>query len=137
VWLSTVRPDGCPHLIPIWFLWDGERIIIFSKPEASKVANLRRHPQVMLAVGDPEHDFDVQLIEGIAVPLEASTADVITPEHERKYGELMARIGLTPAEYARTYSQPIVVRPTRFLPWAGRGHAERGYVPVDAVQERV
>jgi hypothetical protein len=23
IWLSSVRPDGRPHLVPIWFLWDG------------------------------------------------------------------------------------------------------------------
>ena len=22
VWLSTVRPDGTPHLVPTWFWWD-------------------------------------------------------------------------------------------------------------------
>ena len=29
VWLSTVRPDGTPHLVPTWFLWDGEALIVF------------------------------------------------------------------------------------------------------------
>ena len=27
VWLSTVRPDGRPHLIPIWLLWDGDAVL--------------------------------------------------------------------------------------------------------------
>ena len=26
VWLSTVRPDGLPHLVPTWFWWDGEAL---------------------------------------------------------------------------------------------------------------
>jgi hypothetical protein len=26
VWLSTVRPDGDPHLVPIWFSWDGSKL---------------------------------------------------------------------------------------------------------------
>ena len=66
VWLSTVRPDGGPHLVPIWFWWDGEALLVFSKPGAQKVRNLRAHPSVMLALGDAEDDFDVGLLRGRA-----------------------------------------------------------------------
>ncbi|MEP7081451.1 MAG: pyridoxamine 5'-phosphate oxidase family protein [Chloroflexota bacterium] len=36
-WLSSVRRDGSPHLVPVWFHWDGERVVAFSKPHARKV----------------------------------------------------------------------------------------------------
>ena len=62
--MSTVRPDGVPHLIPIWFSWDGEAILIASKPDAQKVRNIRENPVVMLALGRPDEDFDVGLLEG-------------------------------------------------------------------------
>ena len=32
IWLTTVRPDGRPHTVPVWFLWDGETFLIFSQP---------------------------------------------------------------------------------------------------------
>ena len=54
VWLSTVRPDGLPHLVPTWFWWDGEALLVFSKPDAVKVRNLRANPRLMLALGNPE-----------------------------------------------------------------------------------
>ena len=67
VWLSTVRPDGAPHLVPTWFAWDGETIEIRSKPGAQKVRNLRGNdPRAMLALGDAEDDFDVGLLEATA-----------------------------------------------------------------------
>ena len=53
VWLSTVRPDGAPHLVPIWFTWDGWSLLVFSKPGAQKVRNLRANPVAMLALGEP------------------------------------------------------------------------------------
>jgi len=28
VWLSTTRPDGRPHIVPVWFSWDGEVVQI-------------------------------------------------------------------------------------------------------------
>jgi PPOX class probable F420-dependent enzyme len=120
VWVSSTRPDGRPHVVPIWFSWDGEALLIFSKPHARKVENLRRNPAVMLAFGDVEHDFDVQLVDGRAELLDRPTAEILPPSHLAKYAEEMAAIGLSPAEYAATYSQVIRVVPLRFLGWHGR-----------------
>ena len=120
VWLSTVRPDGRPHVVPIWFSWDGERLFIASKPDARKVRNMRENPRVMLALGDAEDDFDVGLIEADAEIPEVPTAELMPRDHLSKYGDQLARIGIDADEYARTYSQPIILRPTKFLPWHGR-----------------
>lgn len=120
VWLSTVRPDGTPHLVPIWFSWDGESVLIASKPHAKKIANLRANPRVMLALGEPENDFDVGLLEGVAEILDEPAADVLPPGHLAKYRDQMAAIGLDRDEFLATYSLVIRVRPTRFLAWHGR-----------------
>ena len=120
VWLSTIRPDGVPHLIPIWFSWDGEAILVATKPHAQKVRNLRANPVVTLAVGKPEEDFDVGLLEGRAELLETPSADVLPKRHLEKYRAPMAAIGLTPEEFLATYTQVIRIVPTRYLPWHGR-----------------
>ena len=120
VWLSTVAPDGTPHLVPIWFSWDGETVLIASKPHARKVANLRANPSVMLALGEPEDDFDVGMIQGVAELVEAPATAVLPATHLSKYRGQMAAIGLSAEEFLATYSQVIRIRPTRFLPWHGR-----------------
>jgi PPOX class probable F420-dependent enzyme len=120
VWLSTVRPDGLPHLVPIWFSWDGETLLIASKPHARKIANIRANPRVMLALGEPDEDFDVGLLEGVAEVLDAPASEVLPAAHLRKYRDEMAAIGLSDAEYLATYSLIVRVRPTRFFPWHGR-----------------
>jgi PPOX class probable F420-dependent enzyme len=120
VWLSTVRPDGTPHMLPIWFSWDGETVLIASKPHARKVANVRVNPRVMLALGEPDEDFDVGLVEGVAEILDAPAAAVLPAAHLRKYRDRMTAIGLTVDDFLETYSLVIRVRPTRFLPWHGR-----------------
>jgi PPOX class probable F420-dependent enzyme len=120
VWLSTVRPDGLPHLVPIWFSWDGETVLIASKPHARKVANLRANPRVMLALGEPEEDFDVGLLEGVAEILDEPAAAVLPASHLRKYRDQLAAIGLDREEFLATYSLVIRIRPTRFFPWHGR-----------------
>ena len=119
VWLSTVRPDGAPHLVPIWFTWDGTSLLVFSKPGAQKVRNLRTHPVAMLALGEPEDDFDVALAEA-RVQLLDEPARELPEAHLTKYSERMAALGLTPEEFLTTYSQVVVITPTRSLPWHGR-----------------
>jgi nitroimidazol reductase NimA-like FMN-containing flavoprotein (pyridoxamine 5'-phosphate oxidase superfamily) len=32
-WLTTVGSDGRPYTVPVWFLWDGETILLFSQPQ--------------------------------------------------------------------------------------------------------
>jgi len=120
VWLSTVRPNGAPHIVPIWFWFDGDAVLVFSKPEAQKVRNMRAHPAVMLGVGDPDDDFDVGLLEGRAEILDRPTADVLPPAHVEKYDSRMREIGLTASAYAATYSQVIRIVPHRYLGWHGR-----------------
>jgi PPOX class probable F420-dependent enzyme len=128
IWLSTVRADGQPHLVPIWFSWDGETILVASKPNAKKVANLRLNPSVMVALGEPDDDFDVGMLEGVAELPSEPSAELLPLAHLQKYRTQMASIGLTPAEFLRTYTQVIRIRPTRFLPWHGRTEpkSERG-----------
>lgn len=119
-WLTTVRPDGAPHLVPVWFLWDGASFLVFSKPAARKVRNIAVEGRVMLAVGEPRDDFDVQLIEGQARLLNERAECYVDERLTDKYGAWMSAIGLSLEEYATTYSRVIRVVPTRFLDWRGR-----------------
>ena len=126
VWLSSVQSDGRPHLVPVWFHCDGERIVAFSKPHARKVDNLRDQPSVMLAVGTPGPDFEVELIEALAEVPNAVAATLMPEGFGAKYRDLLRRAGLTVQRFAEVYSQPIVLRPTRFLDYGGRSGRTEG-----------
>jgi PPOX class probable F420-dependent enzyme len=119
VWLSTVRPDGTPHLVPTWFLWDGEALVVWSKPRAVKVRNLRANPRLMVAVGDPHADFNVGLIEAAADVAEPATFG-IPAAFFAKYRTQLAAAGLDDVTFRATYTQAIRIVPTRFVAWHGR-----------------
>src|SRR5688572_5150583 len=119
IWLSSTRADGAPHLVPTWFVWDGDAIVILSKPGAVKVRNLRADPRAMLALGDADDDFDVGLLEARA-EIVATPAKDLPAEFEAKYGERIRALDLTPAQFVRTYSQVIRLVPVRALAWHGR-----------------
>jgi PPOX class probable F420-dependent enzyme len=49
-WLATVRPDGRPHLTPIWFVFHADRFWTCSLPTSVKVANMRAEPRVSVSL---------------------------------------------------------------------------------------
>jgi PPOX class probable F420-dependent enzyme len=119
VWLATIQQNGLPHLVPTWFCWDGEALLVFSKPEAVKVAALRAHPRLMVALGHPEEDFDVALLEAEA---HVCRHFVEIPDgFFAKYASELAEGRLDEATFRGTYTQAIRITPTRLLPWRGRG----------------
>ena len=52
--LTTIRPDGYPHTIPVWFMLDGEELVLFSSRDNRKVKNALANPKGSIAIGgDP------------------------------------------------------------------------------------
>jgi PPOX class probable F420-dependent enzyme len=46
--LTTLRRDGRPVSLPVWFGWDGERVSIFAHCDSAKIRRLRRDPRASL-----------------------------------------------------------------------------------------
>jgi PPOX class probable F420-dependent enzyme len=44
-WLTTVRSDGQPQSVPVWFFWDGEKFLVYSRPGRQKLRNIDRDPR--------------------------------------------------------------------------------------------
>ena len=42
IWLTTVRSDGQPQSVPVWFFWDGEKFLICSRKYTRPRATLPR-----------------------------------------------------------------------------------------------
>ncbi len=63
--LATVRPDGRPHVTPIWFVLDGDDIVFTIWHETVKAANLQHDPRVAFVVDDQAPPFAYVLVEGV------------------------------------------------------------------------
>jgi PPOX class probable F420-dependent enzyme len=112
IWLGSVRPDGRPHLVAVWFLWTGKDLLIFSKPHAQKIRNLRQNPHVMVALDNTDQGNIT--LEGEAELLDDPLVSATLPEYVTKYGVHITGIGYTPETMANVYSQTIRITPTRF-----------------------
>ncbi len=115
IWLNTVRPDGRPHAVAVWFLWDGESILIFSKPANQKIRNIQHNANVLLALDNTYGGSDPITIEGTAALLPAGELELTIPAYVEKYGKGIEGISMTPESMAVAYSQTIRITPTRVL----------------------
>ena len=62
--LAVVRRDGSPHVVPIWFVLDGDDVIFTSNGESAKSRIMRREPRVSLCVDDDTPPYAFVTIEG-------------------------------------------------------------------------
>ena len=53
--VATLRPDGTPHVTPVWVDTDGENVLFNTAYGRAKVDYIRRDPRVAIEVHD-EHD---------------------------------------------------------------------------------
>jgi general stress protein 26 len=88
-WISTVRPDGRPHVTPlITVLHDG--VVFFcTGPEERKARNLRTNPAVVLTTGtNALHGGTDVVLEGIAERItDVSLLRELAEAWVAKYGE--------------------------------------------------
>uniref|UniRef100_UPI003A88402D pyridoxamine 5'-phosphate oxidase family protein n=1 Tax=Streptomyces sp. 4F14 TaxID=3394380 RepID=UPI003A88402D len=50
-WISTVRPDGRPHVTPLPAVWSRGALHFCTGPEERKARNLALNPNVVLTTG--------------------------------------------------------------------------------------
>ena len=48
--VGTLARDHCPHLVPVWYRWDGEAMFVWTLEERAWVRNLLRDPKVGVSV---------------------------------------------------------------------------------------
>lgn len=115
-WMTTIRSNGTPQVSPIWFIWDGEEFLIYSR-ETARVDNLADQPRVSLNLDGDGQGGDIVVIEGTAridrsLPSAADNAVYLT-----KYQPVMDDYGWTAQWFAEQYSAPIRVTPTKYRYW--------------------
>ncbi len=113
IWLTTVRADGQPQSVPVWFLWDEGTFLIYSQPGRQKLRNIDKNPRVDLNLNSNTHGGDVVRVDGATAIIEDAPPATEIPEYVEKYRAAMARIGFDPEGFA----VPLRVTPTRWQVW--------------------
>lgn len=83
IWVSTTRPDGRPHAVPVWYIWDGRYLYFISDRRLQKAKNLARQPWIVVHAGDGD---DVVILEGMAeIATERSELERVDTAYRAKY----------------------------------------------------
>ena len=62
--VATARKDGRPHVVPVWFVLDGEDVVFTTGASSVKGQALRRDPYACLCVDDQAPPFSFVMVEG-------------------------------------------------------------------------
>ena len=105
------------HPRPVWFLWQGPSILVYSRPNTFKISHIDQNPEVVLNFdGDGEGGNIVVIYGQACLPQEAPPADQVEA-YVAKYHSGMKHLNLTKEQFARRYSAVIQITPERV-----RGH---------------
>jgi PPOX class probable F420-dependent enzyme len=115
IWLVTSSTAGRPHMVPMWFLWDGRTVSLFSLPGTRKLRNIAANSAVVLALEAANQGYDVVIVEGRATFLDDPLINGAMPSFVEKYASVPRR--WPPEEWAQKFSQTIRVVPTKLTAW--------------------
>jgi PPOX class probable F420-dependent enzyme len=116
-WLTTVRADGQPQSVPVWFVWEDGSFLIYSQRGKPKLRNIEGNPKVSVHLRGTDTGDDVVTIEATATPASDTPAADRVEHYIRKYSGLIDHYGWTPASFAEDYSEPIRLAPTTVRTW--------------------
>lgn len=87
-WLSTVRPEGRPHVTPLLAVWADGALHFCTGATERKARNLAHHPEVVLTTGQNDLDRGLDLVvEGNAVRVnDDAPLRRLAGAYEDKYG---------------------------------------------------
>ncbi len=92
-WLSTVRPEGRPHVTPLLGIWLDGALYFCTGPDERKAKNLARNPRCILTTG-------CNRLDGLDIVVEGQAAKVSDP------AELRSVAGTFESKYGAHFTAP-------------------------------
>jgi general stress protein 26 len=62
--MTTIDPDGYPHTVPVWFMLDGDDIVIIADRSTRKVGHVTANPKGAVTIGGDSADEAGYLFKG-------------------------------------------------------------------------
>lgn len=81
-WFATSKPNGAPHVMPIWGVWIENRFCFSTGAGSRKGRNLAFNPQCVVTT---EHGSEAIIVEGTVEPLEPGRRDAFLSTYSAKY----------------------------------------------------
>ncbi len=107
-WVGSTRPDGRPHVSPVWGVWHEGAVYFSTGATTRKSRNLAHRPEAVIHL---ESGDDVVILEGaVHEPRDSELLESVATAYEEKYD---LRPPLDPATGSLLYA----LRPVKVLAW--------------------
>ncbi|MDQ3988019.1 MAG: pyridoxamine 5'-phosphate oxidase family protein [Actinomycetota bacterium] len=113
VWLTTVTDRGAPAPNPVWFVPDGDDLVVFTAPGSRKVHNIERRPTVTLHFNSDPAGGDVVIITGEVEMTHDQAPSGFPGFLDRYESDITGPLDMTVNEIDQTYNTLLRIRPTR------------------------
>ena len=118
--LATVKPNGRPHVVPIWFIMEGDALVFSSGAETAKTRNLRQNPYATVCIDEEAFPYAFVMLECTA------TIDACPVTEQLPYTTEIAR-RYVPGAQAEEFGQrnaaesEVIIRlvPDKVIAWGG------------------
>jgi len=117
IWLITVRPNGQPVPTPVWFLWEGDSILIYTRPGSVKVKSILANPHAALNLNCDEWGGSVAVFTGQIKIVDGEQPAMQNAAYLEKYREGIADIQMTPETFSRDYSTALRMQIEHIRSW--------------------
>jgi PPOX class probable F420-dependent enzyme len=113
-WLTSVRPDGQPISVPVWFLLrDDGTILVYSQAGKAKLRNIAENPKVSLSLDGTDIGRNVVRIEGTARQVDDQPPAHQQPAYLAKYIErIQALFGMS-ERFAERFPVALIITPAK------------------------
>lgn len=111
--LTAVDGIGQPQSAPVWFLRDGEDIIVYNRPTTPRLESIAANPRVSFSLRGDRRGLGMVVFEGTATLDTGLPPATELPGYVDKYAREIEHLGWTPDVFAAEYSAGVRITITR------------------------
>ena len=123
---ASIRPDGTPHISPVWYHWQpaaddatAGTVTVVSGHAAVKTRNIRRNPKAALSIATDEWPYQYVILEGNATVRTDQLKDAVRSIFSRYEGAERGEQDATELTEGAQQLVAIEIAVHRILSWKG------------------
>lgn len=114
--LTAVNTESQPQTSPVWYIRDGDDLVVYNKTATPRLAAVSVNPKVSFNLRGDIRASGAVTLEGVA-KVESLLPAKDFPGYVDKYGREIERLGWTPESFSDDYSVGMRIAVTRKRTW--------------------
>ena len=115
--ITAIDEGGQPQTSPVWFVRDGEDIVIYNQPDTPRLASIAANHKVAFNLRGDRQAIGAVVTEGTASKDESLPSALDFPGYLEKYAGEIERLGWTPESFSADYTTGLRLAVTRVRSW--------------------